>query len=420
MGYLQPERLRSKQRLLQVGTLLLAATITGCNISKPRLPVVLYMAVSLEDDRQVTTENSRSFRQRFTRLGKEYRALHPDVQIQMALYDESQLVQQLRERNQSGLGPDLILTSGELANALLQEGLVDPLPLNTSATDNSSPNLLNRLRNNQGKVSGQPLVIFPQLACFDRRRLKDPPGNLQALLSAGASGHSIGLSLKLRHLIWTAGALGAIPGLRSAAAGQPTSNQEEAAILSWLTWLQNANNQRSINFYPDQADLRDGLIAGQLDWVTCNSSELQRLRATMGPNLGVSALPNGPEHEASPLNRLRVLALGSNSSPKQRQQALALSEFAIKPLWQRMITMENLSMLPANPHVTVPVKSSQVLAAMQEAREQGANSESLLNQLESNDPRVKKLENLLIPLVFGASTPEDTAPKAIQALRRGQ
>jgi maltose-binding protein MalE len=398
--------------------LLLAAALGGCSLGSPKLPVMLYVAVSVDDDRKVTSETSEEFRKRFYNVVEQFRSLHPEVLVQATLYSEKQLTEQLRRRDKTGLGPDLILTSGDGANALLAAGLVDPMPERTTSKDNTLPSLIRRLHNRRGQLSGQPLMVFPQLACFDRRELPSTPTTLQELLSTGAAGHQVGLSLNFRQLVWTAGALGAIPGLVAAAEGnQPTAAQQQG-LLNWLSWLQDANSQLRISFYPDQTSLHKGLATRRLAWVTCSSSELQRLRQLMGTHLGVAALPDGPSHQASPLNRLRVIALGRNSSARQREMALALVEFSVTPLLQRNLTLESLSMLPVNPHVTVPVQSSQVLSALVESREQGANSEPLLSHLHGDDPRVEKLEAVLTPLVFGVIPPESALEQVIDVLRR--
>ena len=418
MGYSQLQRLGPIPKPFRLIALLIATLLGGCSLSRPTLPMMLYVAVSVEDDRRITSETAQEFRKRFYNVVQQFRSLHPEVLVQTALYNEADLTDQLRRRDKTGLGPDLIFTNGELANALLAAGLVDPLPETPESKSNTLETLSRRLRNHRGQQSSQPLVVFPQLACFDRRQLQSPPTTLRELLAAGAQGDPVGLSLNFRQLVWTAGALGAIPGLITAAEGQLPSTTQQQGILNWLSWLQAANNQQWINFYPDQSSLGRALGAGQLAWVSCSSSELQELRQRMGVNLSVSPLPNGETYQASPLSRLRVLALGRNSSPRQRQMALALTQFSTTPLLQRNLTLESLSLLPVNPHVNVPVQSSQVLAALVEARQQGAASDPLLSHLHGDDPRVAKLEAVLVPLVFGVITPDMARDQVIAVLRR--
>ena len=416
----QPVRLAPLlKRLLPAATL--AALLTGCMPARRNLPLVLYVAVSIQDEGKLTSETASSFRKRFEVLVREFRRIHPNVLVQVALYPERELVPQMRLRDWAGLGPDLILTGAEQANGLLQAGLVDPMPLNSQQRSNSSTALLQRVRNHRGQLSGQPLVVFPQLACYDRRSIRVPPTTLDELLESSAAGMDVGLTIDLRQLLWTAGDFNAMPGLVAAARGrQPTSAQHQA-IETWLTWLQQANNQQRFSYYPDQISLRDGLSKGYLDWVSCNSAELELLRKRMGPRLGVTPLPDGPSHIPTPISRLRVMALGTNSSPVQRQMALALVRFSIGPLVQRSLTLQNLSFLPSNPRVGVPVLSSAALQSMVISRQQAMATDQLLADLHSEDVRVQALqEQVMVPLLFGVLEPKSAAEQMISILRTGQ
>jgi len=407
------------KRLLPAATL--AALLTGCMPARRELPLVLYVAVSIQDEGLLTSETSTSLRKRFEVLVRDFRRIHPNVLVQVALYPERELVQQIRLRNWAGLGPDLILTGAEQANGLLRAGLVDPMPQDSQQRSNSSPGLLQRVRNHRGQLAGQPLVVFPQLACYDRRAMPVPPTTLQELLKSSAAGAEVGLTVDTRQLLWTAGDFNAIPGLFAATRGrQPTATQRQA-IETWLSWLQRANNQQRFNYYPDQISLRDGLSNGYLDWVSCNSAELDLLRKRMGSRLGVAPLPNGPSHVPTPISRLRVLALGTNSSPVQREMALALTRFSIGPLVQRNFTLQNLSFLPSNPRVSVPVLSSAALQAMVISRQQGVGTDQLLADLHSEDARMQALqEQVMVPLLFGVLEPRNATDQMISILRTSQ
>jgi hypothetical protein len=295
------------------------------------------------------------------------------------------------------------------------------MPQDSQQRSNSSPGLLQRVRNHRGQLAGQPLVVFPQLACYDRRAMPVPPTTLQELLKSSAAGAEVGLTVDTRQLLWTAGDFNASPGLFAATRGrQPTATQRQA-IETWLSWLQRANNQQRFNYYPDQISLRDGLSNGYLDWVSCNSAELDLLRKRMGSRLGVAPLPNGPSHVPTPISRLRVLALGTNSSPVQREMALALTRFSIGPLVQRNFTLQNLSFLPSNPRVSVPVLSSAALQAMVISRQQGVGTDQLLADLHSEDARMQALqEQVMVPLLFGVLEPRNATDQMISILRTSQ
>lgn len=107
----------------------------------------------------------------------------------------------------------------------------------------------------------------------------------------------------------------------------------------------------------------------------------------MGGRLGVAALPDGAAGaKASPINRLRVLTLGRNSSGSGRERALTFSRFGINPMTQRNITVGSRTFPATNRHVRVPVLSSNGLAAMVMAHSQGQNTDEMLSTSLSRIP----------------------------------
>ncbi len=397
----------------------LAALLGGCLPWRQRLPVMLYVAVSVQDANNLSSENAALFRQRFKLLIRDFRRLNPNVLVQLSLYPEGQLRRHLQIRDRAGLGPDLVFTGGDSATSLLEAGLVDPMPETPELRQNSSPELLNRVRNRRGQVAGQPLILFPQLACYDKRQLQTPPTSLRGLLETSAAGVPVGLAMETRQLVWTAGAFGAIPGLTAAALGRQPTPLERAQIRSWFAWLQQASDQQRVSFMPTQTDLRQSLSRGSLAWVSCSSGDLDLLRRKLGPHLGVSPLPNGTAHGSSPVNRLRVLALGRNSSAAQRAMSLDLIRFSVGPLVQRGFTLDTLSFLPANPHVSIPVQSSSVLAAMVQASQQARGAEQLLADVHQDDTRLREVETeVMVPVLFGLLEPDLATERLIAILRR--
>jgi hypothetical protein len=133
----------------------------------------------------------------------------------------------------------------------------------------------------------------------------------------------------------------------------------------------------------------------------------------------VATLPNGAAHPTSPVNKLRVLALGRNSSPAQREMALAFIRFSVTPLVQRGFSLDSLSFLPTNPHVVIPVQSSGVLQAMVESRQQARSVDTLMAEVHQDDPRHAALQNeVIVPLLFGLVEPKQASDQLITILRR--
>jgi arabinogalactan oligomer/maltooligosaccharide transport system substrate-binding protein len=243
------------------------------------------------------------------------------------------------------------------------------------------------------------------------------PSTLHELLVSSAKGNSSALPVDTYNLFWTAGSLGAIPAINKALLREPLGWQDRRDIQRWLAWLQNANIQQGIAFYGTQQAVEAEFVSGRVAWIPCRSTALPRLRRHLGQALGVSALPDGPYGQASPVNRLRVLALGTSSSAMGRQRALAFSKFALNPLVQRDITVGDQTLLPANRFVKVPVSSSTVLAAMVRAGEQGSQINEMVAMLHRNDPRIKANEHLITQLVFGEISPSEATNRVIAVLQ---
>ena len=400
-----------------LSTLLLS--VSGCSRLGNELPVMLYLAMVIDQDSTIDTTTQTDFRQRIELIISDFRKIKPNVEVQVALYKRANLNQELQRRNASDLGPDLVVTDAPQANQLLSDGLTDELPLQDFKRQQTETTLWERVKLNDGRITAQPIVIYPQIACFNREIVQSPPTTLQELLQQGASGTRIGLAVSFSEVLWTAGSLGAMQSLSRANDDQNLSAQDTESLVAWLTWLQRASAQQNISFFQDQGQLENLLNDGELDWVSCNSNSLLRLRELMGDNLGVSPLPRGPAGSASPMNAVRVLALGANSSPRQREVAVSLAQFLTNPMVQRNLSLRSLAFLPVNPAVSVPVRSSQTLATLVQSRKDSMLHESALARLAHHRNLARDGSQVLVPLVFGTSNPRSSLDSLLKALGSG-
>ena len=408
---------RRRDRLLRLlGGLTLLAPLGGCTLGR-ELPNIVYVAIGANKDQLINAELKQALQEQLMKVGARYRQIHPDTHFQFGVYPEDQMVEVMRRRSRSGLVPDLLIVNGDTALRLRQAGLVDPFPIRKDQLAIFNDEELRRLRSPDGRLAGLPVLVQTQLSCFNRQRLSEPPATLQELLNASANGHPMGLSLDLYYLFWIVGSTGSLPAIDRAVLGQQLNPADRQAMTDWLAWLQNASNQQRVTFFPDQPTAEAEFKAGRIDWIPCSSTVLPQLRRVMGSALGVAPLPDGEGHRASPINRLRVLALGRSSSAAGRRRALTFSFYSVNPLTQRTLTLGSQTVLPANRFVTVPVQSSQVLAAMVAASNQGLQANSLVTLVHTNDPRIPRLQTLLTELVFGESSPEDASTELVQILQ---
>lgn len=404
MALLEGSRSRPTRKRSLLLSLLMGLTLTGCK-SGWNLPNMVYLSVSTNSDQTIDEPLLQEYRERLKVLQTGYRQIHPSSYFQLGLYTEEEIFTALRRRNRAALGPDLLFVNGQTAKRLVSQGLADPFPMTAALAHQFNPDDLERMRTASGAVAGLPIMVQTQVACFNRKRLAKAPTTLQELLSASAQGQSIGLSIELDSLFWTAGSLGALDAIRQLEKGQALQPTAKSNLVNWMTWLQAASDQQRVTFYANQSSALSEFTAGRLDWIACSSVSLPRLRKALGASLGVASLPSGPGGMASPVNRLRVFALGNSSSRAGRERAIAFSRFTVNPLIQRNVTLGSQTVLPANRFVKVPVQSSVVLQALSNSQAAGQGSSDLVERFTQNDPKVVKAQNLITELVFGESTP---------------
>jgi arabinogalactan oligomer / maltooligosaccharide transport system substrate-binding protein len=402
---------------LRLPALATAALLAGCGVQRP---TVTYVAVAVSSDEQIDSSLISAWQKRFDVLAKGFRQLNPGSTFQVSFYPEDRIVEEIRGRNRQGLGPDLLLVNSFTARRLQQEGLSDSFPAGASERNAYDSATLERVRDRTGDLVGLPMVIYPQLACFNRDKLPQAPATLTELLAAGSQGATVGLPIDLRNLLWTAGSLGAIQAFTDGQSQQPLSAVHREGLLRWFGWLQNASLQQRVVFYGAQPVALQQLVGGSLDWIPCHSPQLPLLRERMGARLGVAPLPNGKNGSASPVNVLRLWSLGRNSSAAGRARALAFSRYSLNPLNQRNLTLGSLTVLPANRFVQVPVQSSSVLAAMVTANLQGRQTNQLVARFQADDRRPEALQSLLNRVVFGEESPAMATNQAIAILEAKQ
>ena len=402
----------------------LTVCLGGCRLGGIRplfrpLEGTLYVAVGVSGD-ALDTELEAEVRQRQAQLQTAFRALQPRVRLQVQLYPEETLRHELRLRNRTGLSPDLLLVNQSTAAGLAREKLISTLAFPATLLDQLDAGSVARLRRSDGTMTGLPVELQPQLACFDRRRVSESPASLEELLAMSAKGMEVGLPIDAVNLAWTLGPLGAIDAVSSLLEEQPLTPAALARLAGWLEWLRQADQQQHITFFPTQSQLVDQLMVGDLDWIPCISINISRLRKSLGSNLGVAPLPSGPYGMASPITRERVFTFGVNSSPDQRQLALALARFAISPLHQRNMVLRDQFLLPVNRQVAPPVRSSSIIAAMVEGREQSMRTGTLRLLAGSSERQREGWQTLLTRYLFDDLSQTDTLNALIALLRGGR
>ncbi|MEB3200472.1 MAG: extracellular solute-binding protein [Synechococcaceae cyanobacterium] len=352
-----------------------------------------------------------------------FRRLQPGVTVEISVEPEERITAKLAESHSRGLSPDLLLLRAPAANAMLQRRLVDPLPRQQPGLGQTlsmvTPQLLERVQTRLG-YSGLPVFTEFTVACYDRRRVPQPPATLDDLLRLAASGQPVGLGMDPPGLWWTVGATGAQDALVPLVIGKPLpagNGQYRAALSAWLTWLRQAALQSRVDMASDSHELTEALETGQLAWIPCFSMVLRRLDRSLGPNLGVAPLPSGPGGSPSPYSVTRVWSLGRDSSPQQRKLAMQLALLSLDPLVQRDLARSSRMVVPANRMVPLPVSTSSRLQALAEAQRQFDQASPMLASPFSLD-RLQWVTPYILSTVamvmVGAITPDQGSEQLLR------
>lgn len=414
--------LTSARRLGVLGAALLSlGVLAGCNRQRDlnaeaQTHGTAYVVIGSYGQEHLSQAVVEEQEQLVRLLEADFQELHPRVSLQLTLSRESEIPGELAARDRDGLGPDLLLVSGTIAQDLYRRQLSRPVALSPELARLLRPPLRQRVSGSPHQLMGVPMLLEPQLACFNRRRLGESPPTLAGLEAASERGIEVGMPVDAIDIYWTVGALGANEALIQATRGQRLTPGQQEAVLRWLRWLRSANMRQRVNFFSHQEQLLQGLIQGKLDWITCRSNSLGRLRKALGDRLGVAVLPNGPGGAPTPLLRHRVWVFGRDSSPNQRQIAEDFVRFSLSPMMQRFLTLHTEQMLPVSREVSMPTGGSPVLRAMVRSEQQSRAADGISNRLRSGDPRLEQVKTLLLKLIFAELTAEQARSDVVLLL----
>ena len=406
-------------RSLFVG--LTSGLLSGCAaIDALQPPAVVDIVRTIDHKANITTGDYEQLEDIAALVFQQIRDIDPQIYPQLQLQSSTNFIDEIRQQTESGFGPDVIITDSETALALYRLGLVDPTQLSEQDRQDTPQSLLDLVTAKDGALVARPVNQFVQLACFNKERLPTAPRTFQDL-NQSSSDVTYGLAIQLKDLFWSSEAFDAGPALKAAMNSSSTDQVHHETVTAWLSWLVNASYQQNIRFLNNQDNLRQGLIEGKLDWITCWSNNLTGLKQTMGETLGVTALPKGPNQNRTATTRLEVWALGRNSSSLQRRKALVMVDFVTKPWAQKTYSLATNSAMPV----------SQKAATVVASKIPGGN-EALRNYVSAERPqdkmcvkarifrdpvRYELIPDALLDTIYDIQTPEQGAEQILQGLR---
>ena len=365
---LLPQRL-TRGVAIGVGLALVVLT-TGCQQGEDP-PVSLQLAISTgQGSDGVARANLKRLS---TQIANEYMRNHPRVLLHLRFLPEGDLVESVRSRARLGAGPDLLISRVAPVEILEREGYLKPIEISPQQLDPLQLKFLSKFRDGAA-YDALPFLLQPMVACYDRRRLPMAPTRLDELPVRAAEGVRVGLPLQMFELLWTASDFEADQALlklfrtrvETKSLWQGLSPSDRTRVEDWLGWLARANIEPNLIFVETGDELVERMERGQLDWISCSSTAIERLKRKLGPHLGVSVLPTGSDGKpARPMARLQLLSFGRDSTPAQRQVATSFALFVLNDFSQTNLISKAFGNMPVNQNVVVPVKDSPALAVMQ-------------------------------------------------------
>ena len=384
----------------------------SCASTDRQEAIVLQVAQASNENEQQSASRFHSERKISQDFQQQLKEMQPAIKLHPSIYAAESLEQELKVRTNSGLGPDLVITDSNQALTLLAEGTTVPIQLTEEKRVLISPSALERVKTANGTLAGQPVSQYLQLACFDKRRLKEPPKTLTELSAASGRGKVFGMVTNLQDLYWSLGSFGAGEALATSLAGKQATVAAHERLTKWMRWLKASSYQQNIVFLRNQAALRKALIEGEMSWISCWSSQLPQLREALKDHLGVAPLPNGDFGRATPITRLQVWALGKNSSKRQREESLRLLNFMVQPWAQKTFALKYKTGYPVNPAAALIVRKK-LLAGFdkfsEEENERVSRGDAIISAIEARPKLEKEIQSTLNELIFDGLSPEQAA-----------
>ena len=335
---------------------------------------------------------------------KEFKRINPQLHIRFRALPSERLEQEVIYRTQRGLGPDLmLLASNRDLISLQQKAYISPVVLSAQEQSNFRSSYLEHLRY-RGQQLAAPLLVYPALACFNRKKLPQSPQTLGAIIRLGQQEHSFGINSNFEGLDLVMSGFGLTPFPHKS-----NRSYYPKRLLKALQWYREANLQPYISFVDNDEELRQGLVAGRFEWIPCSSGWLPSFQRVLGADLGIAVLPAGPEGPAKPLLRMPLWVFGAQSNPKQRKFAKQFMLFTVNTVNQRSMALRLGTVLPVNPTIALPLKAYPTLAVMHASTKNSGTT--TLEQKHFLLKYTKNVERLLDLVITGEQSPNAIAPK---------
>ncbi|MBD2653521.1 extracellular solute-binding protein [Synechocystis sp. FACHB-383] len=321
-------------------------SVPSGNINPDKGTLLIWFAL---DSAYLHESQVERYHQYLAGMVDEFKKAYPNVKVNYKFVASDDLLEPYLHDIDHGFGPDLVLTKNLYLGRLMERNALFPIPYNEIALDNFRQDALSQMEYG-GKLYAIPVTLGTQTLCYNKKKVKQVPTNLDEIVSLSRQGYSFGITSNFSDTLWGLGAFGG-----------KVFNQEGEVILNqgawskWMEFLITIKNEPNVVFIPTSLATNRAFSEGRLAYITCWSLAIPELIASVGlENLGIAPLPGLPGAPSSPALTGFSFVLNPTSNDEQRGLALKAATFFTNTEQQQQWILESRSAIPVNVHVQIP------------------------------------------------------------------
>ena len=138
---------------------LMAGLLSGCSaIDALQPPAVVDIVRTIDNKANITTQDYDQLEDISALVFQQIRDIDPQIHPQLQLSSRTRFIDEIRERTESGFGPDLIITDSETALTLYRSRLIDPIQLSEQDRQDTPQSLLDLVTAQNGALWHAPSI----------------------------------------------------------------------------------------------------------------------------------------------------------------------------------------------------------------------------------------------------------------------
>lgn len=281
-------------------------------------------------------------------LIKNYRAVHPNVDVIHTTHGLINYFSFLKEQMVQGLGPDVAIVPDPVLPSMIEQELIEDLEPYQLDTSNFYGKALVSLRAENQHLYGVPFGFEIMALCYNSAQTTDPPATFNAILNQASQGKGIAIDAGFLSSVWGISAMG---GTLFNSIDQFTL--EEQPLSRWLSWLKNSQQTPNVYIENRREVLFDLFAAGNVAYFPCWTFEISALQKKLSNQLSMAVLP-GDLNSAAPVLETDALVLNAYATADQKKLALEFTKFVTRQEQQLAFqSAQDTVVVPTNPKVLV-------------------------------------------------------------------